>query len=417
MSGRMEAIGALTLLMLLAAPRSPAEAADAPAISVRDIEKSVHKLIDEGRYAEALAAIAKTKESGVFAGSAALQYAQRNLSVFISGTQNSYYHEKFETTCGDEKAVSAKLTRGTHLKDAISEILVRAKHTRIVILNEDHYNPRNRYFGLKLAKALRPLGYSVLAVEALTNYDSIDLYKAQMERLAQDGFVRLGSGLLTAEPVFADFLRQSMKIGYRPLAYEALTSRTIDLREAEQARLLFDRVIATHPDDKFLIYVGFSHAAEQPVPDTRGAPHLWMAGRLKALTQIDPLTIDQTTNPYRCSVPAKSRHVDDYIAINSKGPVVEGKYANSVNLQISYSLADTSDGRPDWLIKMGRRKRKIPVAASLTSGFHVVQAFSANEPNDAVPLDQFSLEIGKSALPASISAMVHQVPVRIVVSP
>jgi hypothetical protein len=50
-------------------------------------------------------------------------------------------------------------------RPAIAEIVARAKRTRVVILDEDHLVPQDRAFGLQVARALRPLGYTFLAVE------------------------------------------------------------------------------------------------------------------------------------------------------------------------------------------------------------------------------------------------------------
>lgn len=61
--------------------------------------------------------------------------------------------------------------RSSHGEPAIREIVRRARHTRIVILDENHLDPRGRAFGLEVARALRPLGYTVLAVEALKRAD------------------------------------------------------------------------------------------------------------------------------------------------------------------------------------------------------------------------------------------------------
>lgn len=55
------------------------------------------------------------------------------------------------------------------LADPIAEIVRRARSTRIVILNEDHWVPRDRAFALQVARALRPLGYDVLAAETFQN--------------------------------------------------------------------------------------------------------------------------------------------------------------------------------------------------------------------------------------------------------
>jgi len=51
---------------------------------------------------------------------------------------------------------------------ALPAIVERARHTNVVILNENHLDPRSRAFALKVARALRPLGYGLLAAEAFT---------------------------------------------------------------------------------------------------------------------------------------------------------------------------------------------------------------------------------------------------------
>lgn len=53
--------------------------------------------------------------------------------------------------------------------DAIEEIVRRARDTSIVILNEAHNSPRDRAFALQVARALKPLGYSILAAETFDN--------------------------------------------------------------------------------------------------------------------------------------------------------------------------------------------------------------------------------------------------------
>ena len=53
-----------------------------------------------------------------------------------------------------EARISAAASR-----DAIEEIVAVAGKTSIVILNEAHESPRDRAFALRVARALRPLGY------------------------------------------------------------------------------------------------------------------------------------------------------------------------------------------------------------------------------------------------------------------
>ena len=57
-------------------------------------------------------------------------------------------------------------------RDAIDEIVARARKTNIVILNEAHNSSRDRAFALRVARALRPLGYKTLAAETFGNNEA-----------------------------------------------------------------------------------------------------------------------------------------------------------------------------------------------------------------------------------------------------
>ena len=86
------------------------------------------------------------------------------------------------------------------------------RRTSIVILDENHLDPRGRAFGLEVARALRPLGYTVLAVEALKRDTDDTASRAKMEKLSAEKYPRRSSGYYLDDPIFADFLRQSSSI-------------------------------------------------------------------------------------------------------------------------------------------------------------------------------------------------------------
>ncbi|HEX8262472.1 MAG TPA: hypothetical protein VF547_06325, partial [Allosphingosinicella sp.] len=158
--------------------------------------------------------------------------------------------------------MAAKLQHAA-AEDALPLILKAATRTDIVILNEAHHSPRDRAFALEVARALRPLGYTVLAVEAFTNHPPV------ITALAREGFPRLNSGLYTAEPVFGDFVRQALALGYTPIAYEQTAAQQergepgTPGREQAQAENLA-AVVRANPGRKLFVYVGFSHVAEAP---------------------------------------------------------------------------------------------------------------------------------------------------------
>jgi hypothetical protein len=289
-------------------------------------------------------------------------------------------------------------------RDAITEIVRRAQTTSIVILNEAHGSPRDRAFGLEVARALRPLGYSMLAVEAIRTYPVAGTPLSGAEQLKADGFARMGTGDYTRDPVFAGFLRQALALGYEPVAYDATTAQMtsggggVAGREQAQADNLVAAIFAKRPAAKVFLYVGVSHVAEAPLGGTER-----MAARLKRITGIDPLTIDQATLTdvsARSAYDLAAARIGDRPAIffANRKPMVLGLYAGAVDLQIVHPRRSYRFGRPAWLAALGGRPVPIPKDLVPNASRRLVQVFAANAPADAVPLDQVLVE-GSAPMP------------------
>ena len=276
-------------------------------------------------------------------------------------------------------------------RDAIDEIVGRARKTNIVILNEAHDSPRDRAFALRVAKALRPLGYKTLALETFDN-NPPEIGPSAIDRLKRDGVVRFSTGGYTKDPVFARFVREALALGYEPVAYEQTTAQTrptdgIAEREQAQAENLMQRIFSARPKEKVLIYVGQGHVVEKP-----GKLELFMAARLKRLSTVDPLTIDQagvtdiaTTDAYA----AGSARIGNSPVVFFEGvnPLLIGFNAG-VDLQVVHPRRSYRHGRPAWLAAMGGKPIPIPHRLLPTRGRRLIQLFAADAPGDAVPLDQ-----------------------------
>lgn len=301
--------------------------------------------------------------------------------------------------------------RRAEVREAIAEIVARARRTSIVIVNEDHDSPRDRAFSLELARALRPLGYSILAAEAFANPPP-DFPERPVEDLAREGFARRSTGFFMKEPVFADFVRQAVRLGYRPVAYErsgppsgATVEEQIAAREQAQADNLVAAIFRSDPGAKVLIHVGHSHVAEAPLP-TGGEPLEWMAARLRRMTGIDPLTVDQTESD---ELSPAARAWRDLVAPRMRGrpsilfldgaPLVEGSYRGAVDLQVVHPPLRLVRGRPAWMLRIGRRPVAIPRRLLPAAGRRLVQAFAAGEHEDAIPLDQIVVHAGRRPPP------------------
>lgn len=305
---------------------------------------------------------------------------------------------------------------GAEAREAIAEIVERAKRTRVVIVNEAHDNPRDRAFVLKVAEALRPLGYTVYAAETFSNWTNTDRESPAIEQLIADRVTRRDTGFYSAEPMFGYLIRRVMELGYRPLAYErSLTleqfnamrgqsrDEQIANREAGQAANLA-RAIVADPEARFLVHVGYAHAAERPLQGESG-PAEWMAARLARLTGIDPLTVDQTElSEFAFVLGLRALHAalaprvgaESRIFVNDGSPVRLGQNGEATDLQVVHPPIRIVRGRPDWLTGTGRRAVEIPAELLPVRGRRLVQVFLADDPEDAVPVDQALVVAGEA---------------------
>jgi hypothetical protein len=299
----------------------------------------------------------------------------------------------------------ARSTLASHDPEPALAAIVRAARGRqIVILNESHQMSRHRAFGMEVALALRKLGFKYLAMETLD---------VRTEALAKRGYPLRYDGWYSKDPVFGDFIRQSLRAGFIPVAYEQTPEQhlktedwavRIDSREESQANNLIERVLKHDPAARIFVYVGFSHVLKgSEMVD--GKPQTWMAERLRLKTGIDPLSIDETK--MRAPLPGtRDRSLLDAIFAATREDVVvlakrelrDHYYAYDparVDMQVFHRPARVERGREDWLAIHGYRKpRPIPSELLPTSGRRLIQAFVANEAVDAVPMDQVLVTAG-----------------------
>lgn len=336
-------------------------------------------------------------------------YSSRLLALFIdptlpwAGKARPRYDLKSESVARIERAQA---------RDALDEISSRAAKARIVILNEHHDASRSRVFAWQVAKRLRPLGYDVLAAETFANSSDAAWVDKRLQDFAKDGYARTNRGTYSKDPAFGAFVRQALAIGYRPAAYEetdystALSRRAqIERRETNEAANLA-KVLARYPRSKILVYVGFSHAAEGPLPIASEAPLRWMAARFKALTGIDPLTIDQTEfmaaslqpsdDPLLNAAEAKAK-ARPVVLFEDGEPLTLGQYARAVDLQVIHPRVPDRQGRPGWLYDLGRVPVSAPANLRPPSGDALIKAYAHSDASDAVPLDMIVWRAGAPA--------------------
>ena len=373
------------------------------------IDQQFASLLREGRYLAAVNLIEQANQTDISEG---LKSTYRQVRPALDGIVVPTDEKPGSAPSGPSK----DLVRydGAVANDAIAQIVERAKQTRVVIVNETHDNPRDRAFVLAVAEALRPLGYSVYAAEAFTNWTG-PLAKPIPQRLIADGYARYDTGFYMVDPMFAHLVRRVLQLGYRPLPYEyapppqmmkayfsAPMAARIARREQGEAENLARAIAAAPPTEKFLVHVGYQHAAERPL-GPEGSQQEWMAARLARITGINPLTIDQTdlseysqAAEMRALYSGLASRVGDSPKVFFKDghAVASGQMAGAVDLQVVHSPIKLIGGRPDWLQRTGRRAVLVPSELLPKRGRRLVQVFGAGEAADAVPIDQVLVTAG-----------------------
>jgi hypothetical protein len=288
-------------------------------------------------------------------------------------------------------------------EDAIEAIVAQARTRRVVVLNEAHHVPMHRAFAMRLAAALRRIGYTYLACETFS------------EGLPASRQVTTATGFFTREPTFANFVNAALEDGWKLVPYDVVTPPkpgqdwmdNVRAREQAEADNLVARIFARDKDARVFIYVGYSHAFKS-VPGATGDVD-WMAERLRRATGLDILSVDQTefyAHPDRAA--EHPLYAGLLAAFPEPAPFVlrapDGRYAvpglaqGRVDMQVIYPRYAAHDGRPDWLRTLaGRSPRPIPAALLPKQGRRIIKALRADAVKDAVPADVVLVEAGKPA--------------------
>lgn len=291
-------------------------------------------------------------------------------------------------------------------EDAIEAIVAQARTRRVVILNEAHPVPMHRAFAMRLAAALRRIGYAYLAAETFSGDDA---------GVPAPGEVTTATGFFTREPTFANFVNAALADGWKLVPYDVIKPpkpgqdwmESIRAREQGGADNLVERIFKKDKDAKVFIYAGYSHAFKS-VPGTTGDVD-WMAERLRRATGLDVLSVDQTeffAHPDRAA--EHPLYAGLLAAFPAEAPFVlrapDGRYAvpglaqGRVDMQVIYPRYAAHDGRPDWLRTLaGRSPRPIPAALLPKQGRRIIKALRVDAVKEAVPADVVIVEAGKPA--------------------
>lgn len=288
-------------------------------------------------------------------------------------------------------AEAAQFILDHEVRDALAAILELTRDKQVVMINEAHHVPRDRAFSMRVALELRKRGFEYLAMETLN---------VNTAKLVGRGYPIENDGYYSQDPVFGDYIRRALAVGYEPISYEAFDApdsadpvTQVSSREELQAQNLVDRVLRQNPTARILVHVGYGHLRKS------GETPALMAERFKQKTGIDPFCIDQTKLiPANDNVAAAlyAKAAGEAFVLRSRTAANPYSASTAVDLVVYHRPAKLVDGRPDWLAMDGyRRPRAIPTKLLPTSGRRLIQAFVEGERADAVPVDQVLVTAGE----------------------
>lgn len=178
-----------------------------------------------------------------------------------------------------------------HTPEAL--VLYGFKQSRVVMINEAHAYPRRcvrtRKVGIRAVRAAHDRGVRHLAMEAL--YPHAVAERSNRSRKAPDS----AEGFL-AQPEMRTLIQSALDLGWSLIPYEASLHelptdqmQRIELREQRQAENLWSEIRKLPMAARVLVWCGNGHNAEV-------AGHDWkpMAYQFRAMSQINPFTINQT---------------------------------------------------------------------------------------------------------------------------
>ena len=267
-------------------------------------------------------------------------------------------------------------------REPIEAIVELARDTRIVIVNEAHDRPRHRDFIRQVAIALEPLGYTRFAAETFRDF---------VVESPERRFPRVIDGYYSNEPVFGRLLREVLSLDYRLEVYEYRGAASdldmdsywarADRREEAQAENLARIIASMGSEERILIHVGYSHAAEVPIPSFDDRELAWMAARLREKTGIDPLTIDQTDCASASQTTALTAAAERH---------VPGQF----DLVVGHPPLTFERNRPTWRMR-DRSAVRVSVKMRSDSQRVLIEVRPEGEPSYTVPVDRLMLWPGE----------------------
>jgi hypothetical protein len=284
-------------------------------------------------------------------------------------------------------------------RDALAAIVEAARDRRVVMLNEAHVASRHRWFLARVLRALRPLGFDVLAAEDFLN--SRERGAPEVRTYAAGAALNPSFGFYLHDPVYAEAVREAAGLGYRLAAYEQRADQRVSgedrlaaiaRRETAETDNFIADVLTPNPGSRIVVHCGYAHLRK--TPDHGGSS--WFAARLRETSGIDPLCVSQaytgSFGPHGAdpsmttAVLERFRPVDSIVVRGADGWV--GARRAGADLAVFHPPLADIDGRPGWLAADPGRRRVEIATPGPRDATVLLQAIHAVDSDQAIPADQ-----------------------------
>lgn len=277
------------------------------------------------------------------------------------------------------------------------EVIINASQThQVIFINEAHHYPLHRAFTLSLLQELYNNGFRYFAAETLNEVDT---------NLNSRGYPLVGkTGYYTDEPLYGELIRAAHKIGYKIIAYEAFPDCDVwhapseecqNLREAGQAKNLYERIFKADPSAKVLVHAGYGHIAKKG-----NGNWIPMAVYFKKFSGISPYSIDQTimrehdSGQYENSIFREIENTGllqeaSILVMDDSMNWVPEHYKDVYDMMIFHPRTQYQNNRPTWLFTLDKRKAyPVPIQMCKNNYPCLIEAIIENEGSKSVAIDR-----------------------------
>jgi hypothetical protein len=270
--------------------------------------------------------------------------------------------------------------------EAGTYIIGKSMSAQMVMIDEAPAKPVHRAFTYSLLQDFYTQGFRYFAMETFNN---------NADRYLQG--VNVFTGEYTSEPVAGELVRKALEIGYVLIAYDDTLAalHTPSERDSIQAVNLYN-VIKKDKAAKILVQASYSSIAERKTRDN----YTPMALRLKNISGIDPLTIEQTDLTEGSSFEYGRvfyNYFTDKFTITEPSVILQNRQPLNLLEQSGYDIiimhppSVYKNDRPTWLAFYGARMETV-IHPSEKEAFYIQAYYESEWRNDIpwqlVPADQ-----------------------------